>query len=200
LMKENLEFLLLLKDKNPQVNIRVNTNLSKVDTKIFDLVCQFSNVHWIVSIESIEEQYEYIRYGGNWQNFVENLQHIKNLDHKISFNMLYFLLNFKSIFSCIDYLKQNNFHNNSFIIGPVTDPAYFDVRNLPDNKLSQARFAIQHYINQRPGFLLENSLNNILQHLDLPFQKNIEESYHQIKILDQSRKLDSSKIFEDLYE
>jgi hypothetical protein len=82
----------------------------------------------------------------------------------------------------------------------VTDPAYFDVRNLPDNKLSQARFAIQHYINQRPGFLLENSLNNILQHLDLPFQKNIEESYHQIKILDQSRKLDSSKIFEDLYE
>ena len=54
LMKENLELLDLL---DPEVNLRINTNLSKIDTKIFDLVCKFKNVHWTVSVETIEEEY-----------------------------------------------------------------------------------------------------------------------------------------------
>ncbi len=33
-MKENLELLMLLKKVNPSVNLRINTNLSKVDTQV----------------------------------------------------------------------------------------------------------------------------------------------------------------------
>ena len=41
LMKENYEFLKLLKVKNPNCNIRVNTNLSTTGTGIFELLCTF---------------------------------------------------------------------------------------------------------------------------------------------------------------
>jgi len=45
LMKQNYDFLQLLKKKNPDCNIRVNTNLSTTKTGIFELLCSFKNVH-----------------------------------------------------------------------------------------------------------------------------------------------------------
>jgi len=200
LMKENLEFLELLKKVNPKINLRVNTNLSKVDTRIFDLICEFKNVHWIVSIEALEAEYEYIRHGGAWQDFVDNLQVIKHLNHKISFNMLHFLLNHFSIFDCVDYLSGQGFHNNSFIIGPVTGPAYLNIRHLPDNVLNSVKKMLSDRVAQQPGYLLENGYKNMLTHLDQPFEKDLAGSFEKIADMDQRRKLDSRAIFKDLYK
>lgn len=199
LMKENLEFLQLLKKTNPNVNLRINTNLSKVDTGIFDLVCEFKNVHWIVSVETIEQEYEYIRHGGSWSDFITNLHVINRLGHKISFNMLYFLLNYRSIFVCIDYLKQLGFHNNSFIVGNLLQPEYLNIRHLPDSELEKVKKQLMDKINERPGYLLENGYRNVLQYIDQPMQKNLKDSLAQLKQLDIRRGLDSTKIFKDLY-
>jgi organic radical activating enzyme len=199
LMKENLEFLELLKEKNPEVNLRINTNLSKVDTHTFDLVCTFKNVHWVISVESMEQEYEYIRYGGKWADFLDNLNIVRNLNHKVSFNMLHFLLNYQSIFNCVDFLKGLKFHNNSFIIGALTGPDYLNIRHLPDNMLDLVKEQLMTRINEHPGFLLENGYRNVLEHINQPVEKNLAESFDQIKILDQRRGLDSTKIFKDLY-
>jgi MoaA/NifB/PqqE/SkfB family radical SAM enzyme len=200
LMKENLEFLQLLKQVNPKVNLRINTNLSKVDTRIFDLICEFKNVHWIVSAETVEAEYEYIRHGGSWQDFVDNLQIIRQLDHKISFNMLHFLLNYKSIFDCVDYLSALGFHNNSFIIGALTGPAYLNIRHLSDNVLNSVKKILADRIAEQPGYLLENGYQNMLKHLDQPFEKDLSGSFEKIADMDQRRKLDSRTIFKDLYK
>jgi len=199
LMKENLEFLELLKEKNPAVNLRINTNLSKVDTRIFDLICTFKNVHWVISIETIEEEYEYIRHGGKWTDFTDNLNTVRTLDHKVSFNMLHFILNYQSIFGCIDYLKSLGFHNNSFIIGALLQPDYLNIRHLPDSMLNFVKEELTKRINEHPGFLLENGYRNVLEYINQSTEKNLAESFEQIKILDQRRGLDSTKIFKDLY-
>ena len=196
LMKENLELLDLL---DPEVNLRINTNLSKIDTKIFDLVCKFKNVHWTVSVETIEEEYEYIRYGGSWQDFLNNLSTIKKLDHKISFNMLHFLLNFNSIFGCVDYLKKLGFHNNSFIIGPLLTPEYLNVRHLPDSALTQVEAILSQRINDKPGYLLEDSYLNMISYIKKPFNKNLSDSFERIAKIDQRRGLNSSSIFGEVY-
>jgi hypothetical protein len=200
LMKENLEFLKLLKSVNPNVNLRINTNLSKVDTRIFDLICEFKNVHWIVSVETIEEEYEYIRYGGIWQDFVDNLQIIKPLGHKISFNMLHFLLNYKSIFGCVDYLSSQGFHNNSFIIGALTGPAHLNIRHLPENVLNSVKKILTDRLAENPGHLLENGYQNMLIHLSQSFEKDLTRSFEKLALMDQRRKLDSRAIFKDLYK
>ena len=200
LMKENLEFLQLLKEKNPDVNLRINTNLSKVDTGIFNLICEFKNVHWIVSVETIEHEYEYIRYGGTWQHFLDNLDIINKLDHKISFNMLYFLLNSQSLFNCVDFLKKKNFHNNSFIIGALLGPNHFDIRHLPQSELEIAMSKLQTRINESPGFLLENSYKNLLNYIQKSMEKNLALSFEQLKIIDQSRGTNSKDIFKNLYQ
>jgi sulfatase maturation enzyme AslB (radical SAM superfamily) len=197
LMKENLELLDLL---DPEVNLRINTNLSKVDTRVFERVCEFKNVHWTVSVESIEEEFEYIRHGGSWTDFLDNLITIKKLDHKISFNMLHFLLNYQSIFGCVDYLQSMGFHANAFVIGALLKPEYLNIRHLPKDVLQSVQDEIMQRINRQSGFLLEDSYRNLLTYIQQPFEKDFLSSLAQIATMDQRRKVDSSKIFKDLYK
>jgi sulfatase maturation enzyme AslB (radical SAM superfamily) len=197
LMKENLE---LLQELNPNVNLRINTNLSKVDTGVFDAVCKFKNVHWTVSVETVEEQFEYIRFGGRWPDFLDNLNTIRKLDHKISFNMLWFLLNYDTVFGCVDYLKGLGFHNNSFIIGALLTPDYLNIRHLPENVLQLLKTKLESNINKQPGYLLEDSYRNMLHYIEQPFEKNLTMSFEKLAVMDQRRGVDSSKIFTELYK
>jgi sulfatase maturation enzyme AslB (radical SAM superfamily) len=200
LMKENLELLETLQQVNPDVNLRINTNLSKVDTQVFDRVCKFKNVHWIVSVESIEEEFEYIRHGGSWLDFIDNLTVIQQLNHKISFNMLHFVLNYKSIFGCVDYLSKMGFHNNSFIIGALLGPEYLNIRNLPNHVLQSVKQTLTDRINEQPKYLLEDGYRNMLNHIEQPFAKNLANTFNELALVDQRRGLDSGKIFKDLYK
>ena len=200
LMKENLELLELLQKTNPNVNLRINTNLSKTNTRVFDKICEFPNVHWTVSVETMADEFEYIRYGGCWEDFLENLKSIQQLDHKISFNMLWFLLNYRSVFECVDYLKSLGFHNNSFIIGALLKPEYLNIRHLPEHVLNLLKVEIHNRLDIRPGYLLEDSYKNMLSYIEQPFEKDLDESFKKIKTMDQRRNIDSSKIFTDLYK
>jgi sulfatase maturation enzyme AslB (radical SAM superfamily) len=205
LMKENLELLALLKKVNPDVNLRVNTNLSKTDTQVFEAICEFKNVHWTISVESLAQEFEYIRFGGRWTDFLDNLHAIKQLEHKISFNMLWFLLNYDSIFDCVDYLKQIGFHNNSFVIGALLGqeaqgPEYLNIRNLPENVLKLLEHKLQDKISEAPGYLLEDSYRTMLNYIQTPFEKNLKRSFEKLWEMDQRRGVDSSKIFTDLYQ
>ena len=197
LMKENLT---LLEKLNLDTNIRINTNLSKVDTRVFEAICEFPNVHWTVSVETLAEEFEYIRHGGSWPDFLDNLTIIKQLGHKISFNMLHFLLNYNSIFDCVDFLQDQGFHNNTFVIGALLTPEYLNIRHLPENVLNSVKSKLQNRINQKPGYLLEDSYRNMLHYIDTPFEKNIKQSIDRLLELDQRRGVDSRTIFKDLYK
>ena len=197
LMKENLD---LLKELTPDVNLRINTNLSKVDTGVFDAVCKFKNVHWTVSAETIEEEFEYIRFGGKWSDFLDNLNTIRKLDHKISFNMLWFLLNYDTVFGYVDYLKGLGFHNNSFVIGALLTPDYLNIRHLPENVLNLLKTKLESKINEQPGYLLEDSYRNMLHYIQQPIEQDLAGSFEKLAVMDQRRGVDSSKIFTELYK
>ena len=199
LMKDNEEFLKLLLEKNPNVNIRVNTNLSKTKTNVFNLLTQFKNVHWTISVESIEKEFEYMRFGGVWTDFLANLDEISKLDHKLTFNMTWGLLNYSSIFDCVEFLQNKGFHNNSFIITALVGPRWIDSRNLPKSVLQSIKDLARAKIDQKPGFLLEDGYVNIIKHIDKPFNKDLVGSFKALKELDLRRNLDSSKIFTELY-
>ena len=200
LMKENLEFLKLLQDKNPECSIRVNTNLSTTKTGIFDLLCNFKNVHWTVSLETIEQEYEYIRHHGSWDDFDKNLKIINRLNHKVSFNMLHFILNYESLFRCVDYLKGLGFHDNSFVIGPLYTPKWLNMLNLPEAMLNSVKENLGNKLSGGPLGYLKNSYENLLKYYNTtPWQRNMKGFYYNIGKMDQRRKLDSKKIFHDLF-
>ena len=199
LMKENLELLEILQEKNPNINLRINTNLSKTNTRVFEKICEFPNVHWTVSVDEMAEEFEYVRYGGSWDDFLDNLTTISKLNHKISFNMLHHLLNYRSIFDCVRFLQKLGFHNNSFVIGPLLTPNYLNIRHLPDHMLNVVEQELVDRINQKPGYLLENSLQNMLQYIKEPIEKNIDYCLAEIAKMDQRRNINSRAVFTELY-
>ncbi len=200
LMNENKEFLQLLLEENPLINIRVNTNLSLTETGVFDLLCEFKNVHWTVSVETMQEEYEYVRYHGVWNNFLTNLKLIQELNHKITFNMLYFILNYKSIFSTVDFFKEMGFHENSFIIGPLYTPEYLNILNLPKNILNEVKNKLSAEI-ATSNHYLRNSYENIYKYIsDTSWEKDISYFREQIKILDARRNQSAESVFPELFK
>ena len=199
LMKENLELLEILQEKNPLVNLRINTNLSKTGTRVFEKICEFPNVHWTVSVDETDAEFEYIRHGGVWKDFLDNLNLIRGLNHKISFNMLHHLLNYRSIFETVRFFKNLGFHNNSFVIGALSQPDYLNIRHLPDYMLHPVEQELRDWIHQKPGFLLENGLRNVLQYIKTPVEKNIEYCLAEIAKMDQRRNINSKAVFKEFY-
>lgn len=134
LMKENIEFISLIKEKNPNIYIRVNTNLTNINSPIYKELLECSNVHWIISVESTAEYFEFIRFGAKWPAWINNLKQlavdIKNTKHKITFNMVWFSLSAFSIFDAIDQFIELGFSTNSFFVQPLQDPDYLHINLL----------------------------------------------------------------------
>ena len=200
LMNENQELLQLLLDTNKDVHIRVNTNLSNIDTKVGKLIQKFDNVHWTVSVEATGDRYDYIRYGGNWSKFIDNVRSLKDRGQKITFNMLYFILNFRELFKCVDHMRGMGFNDNAFVGGPVYAPRHMNILNLPMHKLDESKKLLDDNI-ATSSMYLKDSLQNIRTYMDSePFDPNFKHSLKMISDMDVRRDLDSRKVFPELYD
>ena len=115
--------------------------------------------------------------------------------------MLYFVLNYRSIFDTIKYFQSLGFHNNSFVLGPLYTPTELNVLNLPKHIIDECKILFQEKIAEGPGFLLQNSYENVLSYLtDTKFDANIELTKQELNSMDKRRNIDSSKIFTELYK
>jgi MoaA/NifB/PqqE/SkfB family radical SAM enzyme len=202
LIKENLELLNLLADRNPNVEIRINTNLSVVDNKIFKKLLTFKNVKWTVSVEAADNEYNYIRYPGNWDRFYSNLIDLKNKEFDINFNMVWCVLNSESIFKCIEDFQAVGFHENAFIIQCLDGPLPLDVRNLPASQLENIKSTIKNKLTTtNPKYWLHKSLEIMYNYINTPFPSGkLEQTFSFLKTLDDRRNIDSRAVFPWLYK
>lgn len=200
LIKENISLLNKIYVVNPNITIRINTNLSVVDNPVYNLLKKFKNVHWTISVDSVGEEFEYVRYGGRWDLFVKNLKQLATEFDTINFNMVWFVLNYQSIFECMDFLLDMGFHENTFIVNPLDSPDCLHILNLPDSKIAKIKNILSERLTQcNPSYALHNSLSLMLNILEQPHTKNLAALFHFLADLDHRRKLDSRSVFPDLY-
>jgi sulfatase maturation enzyme AslB (radical SAM superfamily) len=201
LIKENLVLLKKIHEINPNVEIRINTNLSIINNEIYNLLKQFKNVHWTVSVDGIGKEFEYVRYGGVWDQFIDNLQQLRQDFEKINFNSTWCIMTAYGVLDCIEFLQNLGFHENSFIVNPLDSPKFWHVGNLPDAELALLRNKIQSKLNlSNPEYALYNSLSLMLNYISTPFEKDLNTTFEKLKNIDVRRKIDSSKIFKELYK
>jgi hypothetical protein len=154
-----------------------------------------------VSIDNIGQEFEYVRYGGSWTKFVENLNQLRNDFDKINFNSVWFILNATGVFDCIDFILDQGFHENSIIVNPLEYPDHWHVNNLSEETLEQIRIKIKNKLDAaNPIYSLYNSLNLMLNYTNRPTKKDINSTFANLDELDKRRKLDSRTIFKDLYK
>jgi MoaA/NifB/PqqE/SkfB family radical SAM enzyme len=201
MMKENVKLVKIIAETRPELDIRINTNLSNLKNPVYELIKDLPNIHWILSAEASEDRFEYIRYPLSWTNFINNFEVIKKLPHKISMNMSWNILNSFGIFEFIDLMIENGLHENAFVINPVLDPKYYNILNLPQEVIN----VIKNEATKRHGrlhdpFMLKYSYEAIIKHCNKPIMHKQQELKQQLEMLDARRSLDSKKVFPELYE
>lgn len=200
LIKENIDLLNKLYAINPDIEIRINTNLSIIDNTIYKLLKKFKNVHWTVSVDNIGKEFEYLRYGGNWNEFLNNLKQLSREFKTINFNLVWCILNHESIFNCIDLLLDMGFHENAFIVNPLEFPRELHILHLPEYKIQHIKTILQNKLNHyNSDYSLHNSMNLMFNFLNQSFEKDFASLFKFLREIDQRRKLDSQNIFPNLY-
>jgi len=201
LIKENLTLLNHIYKVKPDITIRINTNLSIIDNPIYSVLKKFKNVHWTVSVDGIGEEFEYVRYGGSWTQFVANLQQLKQDFEKINFNSTWCIMTAHGVLDCIDFLQNLGFHENSFIVNPLNNPKHWHIGNLPESELEIIKSRIESKLIQSESkYALYNSLALMLNYTAEKIEKNINSTFKELAKIDSRRKIDSSKIFKKLYK
>jgi sulfatase maturation enzyme AslB (radical SAM superfamily) len=119
LSKEHVKFLHAIEHKE-NVHLNYNTNGTILPSKeLLDLWKQFKLVQLDISIDDIEERFEYQRYPAKWNQVTANLQwYINNAPHNCMFatNTSVGILNHSALARLEEWL-QTNFHTTRF-----TDP------------------------------------------------------------------------------
>lgn len=200
LIKENLKIINLIKEQNPDLLLRLNTNLSILTPKIYNELKTLKNVHWILSAESTKEKFSYIRWPGTYQTFINNVKKIKELPHKITFNMTWNILCIENILEFIDDMIELGFHPNSFVMNFVKDPIEYSVQNVTENWKSKICTNIKKRMKTVDNkFYLWKVYNEMINLLNEPLIYHHKELYNILMQLDKQRNLKSKEIFPELY-
>ena len=134
MIKENLLLLEKLYEVNPQCNIEITSNISLLDSKIYNQLLRFNNVKWWVSFENTGVKWEYIRRGGSWNTFNHNLQRLITDFSNVNFNMVHFLLSANDWSQTLDfalkYVNESNIVIADLYQWEELSPAQLDQKNL----------------------------------------------------------------------
>lgn len=125
----NQLYELLTKLKNvPKIEIYTGLGLNKFRLiKILEKISLYKNIHLYISAESINENYEFNRFGNTWKNFNECLEIIKRFNIQFSFNTTY------SNLTVLDYVKfSERYSQNKKHLNLVHEPEFMRMWVLDD--------------------------------------------------------------------
>ena len=167
IMDDHYALVEALAERNPDVRLRYNTNLSNLNYKnhdLLDLWSKFNNkVEVIASIDHYGPRAEYIRKGTVWDKQLENLHKVANFDNvTFAVSAVVTVYNFVSLDTFIRYLHQEGIikpgepdpDNSEIIIDtilglyPTADPSWLSARALPEHLKQEGTERIQ-YIKQQ---------------------------------------------------
>jgi MoaA/NifB/PqqE/SkfB family radical SAM enzyme len=184
-----LEKLLNLGKKD--VKIHYNTNGTIFPEKHLEVLNEFDNVAFTLSIDNIGEKFEYERNGVAWEKVRLNLENFSKLDrnkYRIDFFTTVSLINVLDLTETMSYGDKLNFkHELNYVDGPE----YFSIYNIPVDK----RQHIIDYLDSSPyervrevsARLKQDTYNNLndefwlnINAIDLRRNQNFAKTYPEM--------------------
>lgn len=165
----------LLEEGKKNVKIAYNTNGTIFPKHHLEILSEFDNVVFSLSIDNTGNKFEYERNGVAWEKVKSNLENFAKLDrskYRIDFFISVSLMNVLDLTATVSYAESLDFKHE---IGYVDFPAYFSLNNIP----VISRQHIIDYLDSSPyervrevsSKLKQNNYNN----LNKEFWKNINE-------------------------
>jgi MoaA/NifB/PqqE/SkfB family radical SAM enzyme len=192
-----------------QISISIHTNLTVLPTKWFDIWPKFKTTSIKISLDGVEDVYEYIRYPGKWHIVKQNIEKLITFsrDKKkfgIEFHTVLSIFNTSKFTDLLDYISKLDEKCNIIRIPHINyiyDPIYASPSNIPEEYKLKIYNEINTWVdNNRDKFINDR---RCLDKLDVLIavstilldssENNIQQSYEYIKKMDDYRKHDTSK-------
>jgi len=186
LLKEN-ERLLDAIPMDCQVDVITNLGVDLSTNRIFAKLAQRRRVGWNISIDNISDRFEYVRYGGTWNQIEQNIQAIQDCaGHRLGIHPLYNIYNATRLSELISWAQDTNVpvHWQSLYHPAYLDPLQLgpDVRQLALKEL-QTVLSSHNLDHAQRNFLQETEArhqqasNNVLPEF-INHIAQIESKYH----------------------
>jgi len=120
LIPKVLEILKKVSEIKPEVDIKITSNGTVITKDFYPVLDKLDNVKIKLSIDAIDELYDYIRFPSKWDQFQKRIENTFQSLPKVSFNIncLITSMNLEQIPKIIKWFKniQNKNHNLEYII------------------------------------------------------------------------------------
>lgn len=162
LIKYNAQLLSQITNKDIPLRINSNISLATDSNPVFAEVKKFKNVLWTLSAEAPGVRFNYIRNGGDWDIFLKNLENIKQLNHTIRLNSVFFVGSLFSIFDTIEYFI-NEHGVTDITVNQLELHPYMLARNAPEQVKTTTLARLQKLLDSGLIDDKSNSYYNILR-------------------------------------
>jgi organic radical activating enzyme len=167
LIKHNLRLLKKLR-RDLSFQIRVNTNMMhEPDNQIIQELQEFPNVFFTISADAMEQRFDYIRRGANWQRFLKNLDRLITTHFTWRLNSVFFVGSALYLTNTQNFFSENYGINDFTINQCQMDHPDLQCRNLPEiikNKVLEKITAHQNLHKQNSN--LVGQLNNCIDEVN----------------------------------
>ena len=188
-----------------QIDMSIHTNLTVTPSKWFTIWKHFKSMTIKISIDAVEEMYEYVRYPGKWnilkKNIEDTIEFSKTTNSVgIEFHTVMSIYNTERFTDLLDYIAslQGSRILNVPHINYVYDPHHSSPSNLPTEYKLKVHLEIISWINNNKGRFQNNkvcmdkiailkSVLNILINSTVSDDRK-QHSYNIIKKMDNYRK------------
>jgi sulfatase maturation enzyme AslB (radical SAM superfamily) len=186
---------------NKNLMVSYHTNGTVWNNKISDSLTKFKKVQIALSIDDIEERFEYLRYPAKWSEVYQNLLSIKEWvtqdpEHReFIINCTVSIFNILTISDILEFCKKESI---AIFLRPVTRPSHFSIVNIPDELkpffIKFLSFTINDQIDfevENLKFMLSSSTSNLEQWKNFLTVTELHDNY---------RKENWKQTFLDMYE
>lgn len=199
LQKQNSRLIELLNDKNFYLisNLTVPLRTNKIAQQLIE--CR--NTIFGVSFETVGDRFEYVRRGGSWNTFTQNINYLNDLDKPLEAHSLYSIYSAFNLIEFYDYATENNFRNIFWnLLESAGENSNASIYNLPkalkESAVKELDNCIKKYFNA-PGIV---ELKTFRQNLINSFNNSKTTSEYHFKEIESVESLQPyNKKFSDLW-
>jgi sulfatase maturation enzyme AslB (radical SAM superfamily) len=133
--------------------LHFTSNLTVLDTKVFDHFKKFKEVWLSVSVEGIGETFEYVRYGHKWNTLTENIKKVRDMQIKNLYFNVNHVVQATSFHSILPMTKY--FDDLEMMVHPVmlNGPKQFHVSALTEKAKKEFLEKTKNYKGHNKNFI-----------------------------------------------
>lgn len=186
--------------KNIEIHYNTNGTVMPPDT-VFEIWKNFKNVDIMVSIDGIENKFEYLRHPGKWKDLEKNFEKLLKTNY-IYTSICYSVSIYNVMYmnEIIEWFKQYNLESHRLYFNLIFSPTYLNIQTLTNEEKTQivdylkSTQTSDEFLNQKIqeviNFMLSSAKNNFK---NTEFKENTDK-------LDSIRNESFNKTFPELAE